>query len=419
MILKLYSRVRLVCLAFVLAVLTHAQSTAPPAKLAFVLPTLLDRGIEAADPALRTLLRSTISPNWVSLNTSVATQLSNLPIPSAASSYSYYYDRASGAVLRTIQSHGPILTERAETIGKGSFFVALTYQRFLFDRLDDVDLRGLNLAVPLTNLADPSTPATAVVSLSGSISLNISQVTAHFTAGLTPWLDVSYAFPLVSSSLALRGGGTLRAIPGGQTLVTLPTQLIEASATGLGDGVARAKARLFSKGNFGVALATDIRLPTGDELNYHGAGAYGIKPFLVASFRNGKISPHLNAGYQWNGSSFLASQYANEKRSLPGQLFYSIGFDSGLSPKFTTAFDLFDQIIIKGQRSLLKPLETGAGTFNVLSFNDLTRHELNAAVGFKAQVQEHVVLTGNLLLRLNHTGLRARVIPLVGVSYVF
>jgi len=410
---------RLVSVA-VFAALAHAQTSAPPGKVAYVLPTLLERGIDAADLFLRPLLRATIAPNWVSLNASVATQLSNLPIPSPASSFSVYIDPSSGALLRSIQSHGPVLTERAETVGKGRFFFAVTYQRFYFDHLDNVNLGGLDVAVPL---ADPnataSTPTQSVVSLSGSISMSINQVTAHFTAGLTPWLDLSYAFPIVSSSLSVRGGGVLRNAVSGLELANLPTQLIEASATGLGDGVLRAKARLFSSGKFGIALATDVRLPTGDELNYLGAGAYGIKPFLIVSYRGRRVSPHLNAGYQWNGASFLASQYANAKRNLPGQIFYAAGFDAGLFPKLTVSFDYLDQVIIKGQRALLTPLNSGIGTLNVLSFDDRTRHEINAAVGLKAQIQQHVVATGNLLFGLNRAGLRARVVPMVGLSYVF
>ena len=249
--------------------------------------------------------------------------------------------------------------------------------------------------------------------------MSINQVTAHFTAGLTPWLDLSYAFPIVSSSLSVRGGGVLRNAVSGLELANLPTQLIEASATGLGDGVLRAKARLFSSGKFGIALATDVRLPTGDELNYLGAGAYGIKPFLIVSYRGRRVSPHLNAGYQWNGASFLASQYANAKRNLPGQIFYAAGFDAGLFPKLTVSFDYLDQVIIKGQRALLTPLNSGIGTLNVLSFDDRTRHEINSAVGLKAQIQQHVVATGNLLFGLNRAGLRARVVPMVGLSYVF
>ena len=122
------------------------------------------------------------------------------------------------------------------------------------------------------------------------------------------------------------------------------------------------------------ALAVDVRLPTGDEFDYHGAGAYGVKPFLIASMTNEVISPHLNAGFQVNGFSYLASQYPTVKRRLPGQLFYTAGFDADLSPRLTAAFDLLDQAIISGQRTLLRPFEATDGTrYSQIYFDDSTR----------------------------------------------
>jgi hypothetical protein len=132
------------------------------------------------------------------------------------------------------------------------------------------------------------------------------------------------------------------------------------------------------------------------------------------------ISPHLNAGFQWNGSSYMASQYPTEKRHLPSQIFYAAGLDAAISPRMTAAFDFMDQIIISGQRTLLRPFETSdGGRYSAIYFDDITRHEYNASVGFKAKVSSAVVVTGNMLFRLNETGLRARIAPLVGVSYLF
>ena len=54
-----------------------------------------------------------------------------------------------------------------------------------------------------------------------------------------------------------------------------------------------------------MALGLDLRLPTGDEKNLLGTGAPGVQPFLVWSGNYGVVAPHLNAGYQWNGSSVL------------------------------------------------------------------------------------------------------------------
>src|ERR1700748_2430648 len=53
-----------------------------------------------------------------SLSSSIATQLTLLPIISPASGFTYGYDRASGAFVRSTTSFGPIYSERAETIGR-------------------------------------------------------------------------------------------------------------------------------------------------------------------------------------------------------------------------------------------------------------------------------------------------------------
>src|SRR2546422_5665887 len=56
-------------------------------------------------------------------NIALATQLLALPLPSPASGFTYSFDSSLGVFTRTTQSFGPILTERAETIGKKKFTV--------------------------------------------------------------------------------------------------------------------------------------------------------------------------------------------------------------------------------------------------------------------------------------------------------
>jgi hypothetical protein len=86
----------------------------------------------------------------------------------------------------------------------------------------------------------------------------------------------------------------------------------------------------------------------------------------------------------------------------------------------TVAFDLLDQTIISGQRTLLRPLNTRDGNqYSAISFDDFTRSEYNASAGFKTELIPRVVVAGNLMFRLNQTGLRARVVPMFGVSYLF
>ena len=426
--------------------LLPAQTPVPPAiqpgKLAFVLPSLLDEAVAIAPSSLQPILRQAIQPRWVSLNSSVAAELSNLPNPSPASAVRYTWDPDSGTLQASPQSLGPVLTERAETIGKDRILFAVTNQSFSFDRLDKLDLRGFEVAYPLDvpgSAISPLLPSNlripGLIVADAFINVKVNETIAHFTYGVAHWLDVSCTLPMVVSSATVRGGAVLREMLTGSTVTNLPTQFVHVSSTGIGDVVLRLKANLLNRPvrgknggvpgvpqsrRFKFALAADFRLPTGDEFDYHGAGAFGIKPFLIASMTNKVISPHLNAGFQWNGKSYLASQYPTEKRHLPGQLFYAAGFDVTISRKMTAAFDLLDQMIISGQRTLLRPYDASDGNhYSAIFFDDITRNEYNASAGFKAELIPRVVLTGNLMFRLNQAGLRARVVPLVGISYLF
>ena len=53
------------------------------------------------------------------------------------------------------------------------------------------------------------------------------------------------------------------------------------AAVGMGDLTARLKSTLLRRGSNGVALGLDLRIPTGDQENLLGAGAPGVKPFLI------------------------------------------------------------------------------------------------------------------------------------------
>ncbi len=420
---------------------TTSTSSGSPGKIAFILPAILDQAVSVAPEALRPVLLSAIQPRWVSLNSSVATELSNLPNPTLASGLSYIWDAEAGAFRNVPQSFGPILTERAETVGKGRILFAVTNQNFSFDRLDDLDLRGFQVAYPLTLPLSSIVPgASSSVSVPGLIvanayiNIHVNETTMHVTYGITHWLDASYAFSIVDSSATVRGGAVLLQPSTGATLVNLPTQVVNLTSRGIGDGILRLKANLSSRPpkertgenslvpqsrRLKFAFGVDFRLPTGDEFNYHGAGAYGVKPFLVASINNKHLSPHINSSFLWNGKSFLASQYPTEARRLPGQLSWAAGFDSAVSSRVTLAFDVIDQMVISGQRSFLKPLSTGDTTYSQIYFEDRTRHELNGSAGIKAQIPSHLVVTANALFRLNDTGLRARLVPLFGISRQF
>jgi hypothetical protein len=44
---------------------------------------------------------------------------------------------------------------------------------------------------------------------------------------------------------------------------------------------------------------------------------------------------------------------------------------------------------------------------------------VDASLGATVRLFHHRLGTGNVLLKLNHSGLRAKVVPLAGISYTF
>ncbi len=73
-------------------------------------------------------------------NTALVNQLVNVPLPSPASGFTYELDPTVGVFRRTTQSFGPILSERAETIGNHRVSFGFASQHFTFDTVEGIDL---------------------------------------------------------------------------------------------------------------------------------------------------------------------------------------------------------------------------------------------------------------------------------------
>ena len=84
--------------------------------------------------------------SFTAFNTALASQLTAVPLPSPASGFTYQYDAASGAFKRSTQSFGPILADRAETLGRKKFSFSFNYQRFSFDKIEGTDLKNVPAA---------------------------------------------------------------------------------------------------------------------------------------------------------------------------------------------------------------------------------------------------------------------------------
>jgi len=366
-------------------------------------------------------------------NTALAGQLTALPLPSPASGFTYTLDLSTGLQQRTTQSFGPLLTERAETIGKNKLSFGLNYQQFRFNSLEGVNLSSFKTTYRHEDF-QLGGGRTDLITGDNSLDASIGQVIAFLTYGFTDTFDVSVAVPIVRTSLSMVSNATIirigtvkdptihyyydPAVPGGYG--THRQFSASGTANGLGDIVLRVKDHVLRRETLGVALALDVRLPTGDELNLLGSGAYGVKPSMAMSLVYKRLSPHLNVGYQWNGKSVLAGDLVNQKAELPRQLLYAGGFDVGVSDRLTLAFDFLGQRVFDSPRlgqstfigddgNLYPDFRSRTGSFNVN----------NGAVGFKTNVAKHLLVNFDLRFRLNHAGLHDRASPLVGIEYSF
>ncbi len=269
------------------------------------------------------------------LNASIATALSIIPLSSPASGVIVRKDPATGAELPVSSTLGPIFTERAETIGKGKFYIGFSNQTFHFTKYNGTSLNALSI---LYQGGDPSkvtlgsqlstVPATFAIGM----DVRLSQDIAFLTYGVTDRFDVSVGLPTIHSSVGARTyNGTIYAgngfgtngstcwcvntfTPGYPTLLQPQIGQTALSKTGFGDLLVRAKGTVLRKSSVVVAVGADLRFPTGDAENYLGVGTTTVKPFAAVSFYSKPLkndivlSPHFDFGWQFSGKSVLGGQ---------------------------------------------------------------------------------------------------------------
>lgn len=408
--------------------------------------------------AAQTTLNQTVS-------TAIATQLAILPIISPSSGFTYRYDSASGAFVRSTTSLGPIYTERAETIGRGKLSFGISYQRFRFQNLDGIDMHKVPAVfthVPDTGPGGVAEPYEAdVISTVNNIDLKMDQTVLYGTVGLTDRLDVSISVPIVDVRMGASSNASIVRVSGpsfvpapGVPPVPNPHEFdasgsltnvytANGSATGIGDVTIRVKGNIFTNESLGIAAAVDIRTPSGNARELLGSGATGVRPFVIVSGRR-RFSPHVNLGFGWNGQSILAGNITGTtisenaagteivqngpaiKANLPKQLTYAAGADAGITRGLTLSFDYLGQTLFSAPRAFLStfvtqniPGGTGSLVLPTVSGGEDTVGLNNGSVGLKYNLFGKLLIIGNVLFRLDNKGLRQDVTPLVALSYQF
>ena len=351
------------------------------------------------------------------VGSTVATQLSQLPIATAVSGAGLMFNPQLG-VFEASKDNGPILTQRGDTIGRHKLFVSFTYQRFSFNAVDGIDLKNLQIVNQLTAGA-----ATYFSQNALRVDFRVDQFVGVATFGITKNVDVSLIVPFSEVTLkSQRTSGTLYTISGATSTTTpLSANYFAGSATGLGDVTANVKANIYksSSEKTSIAVGAQLRFPTGDAFNYLGTGAYGFKPYVVLSHR-GKVTPNFSLAYQLNGVSALNVDPATgNSLNLPASFMYSGGVDIQVAKRLSVATELLGQIVIGGPRLFSSTVSAGSVNLTSVSRGTGSYAMNNAGFGFKLNPLKGLLVSGSALVSLDYAGLRAKVVPLVGVAYRF
>jgi hypothetical protein len=421
------------------------------------------------------------------INEAVGIEVSQLPLASPASGITFIYDASLKTFTpSTDESLGPILGERASTIGRNKLFMGFSYQYFNFNSVDGQKLSDIpavfqHMSVPVPN--PDGLPACSVqtglpmtepcvvrdfIQTSNSINLTVNQYTVYATYGITRHMDVSVAIPILNVRMGVVSSAkmipnsvapTASGFPGNvyhqfnpnlpqcagtpATVACLDATFSDSgNATGIGDIVFRYKDKVYDGERAGFALGVDIRTPTGDAQNFLGSGSTGVKPFGVFSYRS-RVSPHVEVGYEVNSASILGGDFVGTsatgaKGALPNRFIYVVGADAYIVKRLTAAFDIYGQRLFGAPELISQPYQdlgncsgptdstgelcsvyTPGTTHPNVSGTTADYNITNASLGLKFRPYRNLVITGNVLLKLDSGGLRATAVPLVGVSYNF
>ncbi len=325
------------------------------------------------------------------------------------------FDLSTGVPQAVNDSLGPLLAERASTIGAGRFSFGFGYSQQKFKELDGVKLSDTMVTFThqdccdaATNRPPPDGDLTAFEqdTIAIAIDINLKQeVYALFTNyGVTDRLDIGFVIPFVSIDASASAQATIiEAFPGGASEIngfpvhsfasdpSLAFSKTGGSKTGLGDAVVRTKYNILRdrEGFLDLSVLGEITLPSGDENDLLGTGEYQFRGMLIASKNLGRITPHANVGY-----SLPSNNSELEK------LTYAAGFDARITNQFTVAADVL-------------------GRYNP-NVDEIGNHVVDVAVAVKWNpfTNRNAPLNAFVSIPVNDDGLRANVIWGIGFDFI-
>jgi hypothetical protein len=369
-----------------------------------------------------------VPPAFLGLNAAIGTQVSQLPTPSPASGFVFVFGPSGLTAERDL---GPVFSERPGTVGRHKLYLEFTYQHFEFDQIDGVSLKQIPLQINGCSVPTAAAGCGDFIQTSSRLDLKVHQVTAFASFGLTSRFDVSVAIPILDVLMGMRTTCSVclqqQPPPGSGVFLSFTPNAAKASSSGIGDVTFRLKASVIKREKTGLAVGVDGRAPTGDEHNFLGSGTWGVRPFAAFGYRTRVLSPHANVGYQFNGDSILASSDGTTPKRLPNALDYAAGVDIGVLKKLSITGDYLGHTYFSANRAYLGSRsglgqglpDTACTPTGVLPCQTANFNTSSFALGGKINPGGRLLITANVLFKLDNNGLHYKPAPLAGISYTF
>lgn len=365
-------------------------------------------------------------------NTSISANIANFPLSSTVASQTFRF--VEGVPMSTSNSFGPIFAERAQTLGRGRLNAGINYSRLRFAKIRGLGLDNVQLSFVHQNSDFPNCDVifggdcsiwgipqfeNDVIGLSLDLDIDADVFAFYATFGVTDWLDLSVALPVVDFSLRGTSVGTIMATTdpalhffGGTQEEPIFEERTQAfgEATGIGDVAGRLKALLVRGENWDLGALAEVRAPTGREEDFLGTGEWNARGLLIVSGTFSDFSPHANVGFEYRGADFDGNE-----------LEVITGFDHKLSDWATLAIDFLGAFKVGEDRiTFPEPVELHAPftrTIDLTNIPDRNDDVMDGSVGFKFRTGGGLIVITNVLVPLNEGGLRSNVTPTLGIEY--
>ena len=338
----------------------------------------------------------------------VGLEVSTAPIGSSAGGFTFTFDPATRSFTRAAPSFGPMFGERAITAGEGRAGFGINFIRSTYDTLDGVDIGDGSLQTVALHGGSFASTGTA------QLTITTETMVLFANLALNRWFDASVAVPMVN--LRINGTHAIRD----------QTAEGSASAQGLGDVALRGKIRLHERGQGGVALGVDLRLPTGDASAMLGAGVTRTLVSGIWSTTVGSLAPHASVGFEYWSNPFRAFDpllHAPVDAGRHGSV-YQAGVEWAATDRLTVNGELMGRTIRNGGRLIYKDVPMAGNPFgltsaSIASVDPAGLQRVSVAGGVKWNLAGTALVTANILMPVTDAGLVDHLTPVIGLDWGF